>query len=268
MINLVRMDLYRLLKSKSVYICLAILLATSVLCFWIVWMFDTPEGNESAARIGMSAITEIGVPGTLLINYDTLHMFREIAMDGGAYISLFGIVIVLFFCSDYNSGFMKNIMSLHRRRWKYIASKLITAGILDFCYLALHFGICMLLNVLFHNLVPFAPAGDTLSYLCLTWTVTMGFAALLLLICTVTRSNGAGILATILLGSGILVLLVSYITSLFGINQWAYYTLYYNHSQAPYTYNAIGDFKGYAVGAGFLVLYAVISAVPLARKDI
>ncbi len=278
MFNLLRMDLYRLLRSKSVYICLASLMAASVLCFWMVWLVDTPEGQKAAARIGMSGIVEIEVedtrtgeavePGSMLEGYDTLLMFRDIGMDGGAYVSIFGIVIVLFFCSDYSSGFMKNIMSLHRRRWTYIASKLTAAAILDFCYLAIEFGFCLLLNVLFHNLVPAAPASDVLFYLGLSFAVTMGFAALFLLACTFTRSASAGIIAALVLSTGLLVALVSRVTGLFGLNQWVSYTLYYNQTYAPSVYSGIGDLKGFAVGAVFLALYAVLSAVVLTRKDI
>lgn len=278
MMNLLRMDLYRLLRSKSVYICLASLMAASLLCFWMVWLMGTPEGLETAARIGMSGI--VGTEGaniqwsvseaesSILDGYDILLMFREIGMDGGAYVLLFGIVIVLFFCSDYSSGFMKNIMSLHRRRWTYIASKLMAAAILDLCYLTIEFCFCLLLNKLFHNLVPAAPAGDILFYLCLSFVVTMGFAALFLLVCTFTRSASAGILAAVVFSCGLLVTLVSYITGLFGWNQWVSYTLYHNQTYAPSTYSGIGDLKGYAVGAAFLVLYAVASTAVLTRKDI
>lgn len=277
MFNLLRMDLYRLLRSKSVYICLASLMAASLLCFWMLWLMDTPEGQEAAARIGMTAIvvegedSQMGEPGgegSLLEGYDTLLMFRDIGMDGGAYVLIFGIVIVLFFCSDYSSGFMKNIMSLHRRRWTYIASKLMAAAILDFCYLAIEFGFCLLLNVLFHNLVPAAPAADVLFYLGLSFVVTMGFAALFLLICTFTRSIAAGTLSVSLLSCGLLVTLVSYITGLFGLNQWVSYTLYYNQTYAPSAYSGIGDLKGYVVGAVFLALYAIASAAVLTREDI
>lgn len=281
MFNLLRMDLYRLLRSKSVYICLASLMAASVLCFWMVWLMGTPEGQETAARIGMTAIVDEGgssqtgesgeegaMEQSMLEEYDTLLMFREIGMDGGAYALLFGIVIALFFCSDYSSGFMKNIMSLHRRRWTYIASKLMAAAILDLCYLSIEFGFCLLLNVLFHNLVPAAPAADILFYLGLSFVVTMGFAALFLLFCTFTRNAAAGTLAVSLLSSGILVILVNYITGLFGLNQWVSYTLYYNQRYAPNAYSGFGDLKGYAVGAVFLALYAALSAVVLTRKDI
>lgn len=268
MFNLLRMDLYRLLRSKSVYICLACLMAASLLCFWMLWLMDTPEGREAAARIGMTAITDAEDEGSLLEGYDTLLMFRDIGMDGGVYVLIFGIVIVLFFCSDYSSGFMKNIMSLHRRRWAYITSKLMAAAILDFCYLAIEFVFCLLLNVLFHNLVPAAPVADVLFYLGLSFVVTMGFAALFLLFCTFTRSAAAGILAATLLSCGLLVTLVSYVTGLFGLNQWVSYTLYYNQTYAPSAYSGIGDLKGYAVGAVFLALYAVLSTVVLTRKDI
>lgn len=165
MFNLLRMDLYRLIRSKSVYIGLAFLLAFSLIAYWLVWMVSTPEGQKAAASIGMTVLSDTGDTDILVEGYDTLGMFRDIAMDGGAYACVLGIITVLFFCSDYSSGFMKNIMSLHRRRWEYIMSKLIATGLLHICFLIVQFGFCMLLNVLFHHLVPAARPLDVLVYL-------------------------------------------------------------------------------------------------------
>lgn len=268
MFNLLRMDLYRLVRSKSVYIVLAFLMAASALCFWLVWMLSTPEGQKTAARIGMTAVSDLGDSGVPLENYDTLQMFREIGMDGGGYTCAIGIVTVLFFCSDYSSGFMKNIMSLHRRRWEYISSKLIAAGLLHSCFLAILFGFCMLLNVLFHHMVPVTGALDTLVYLLQIWAISMGFNALFLLICTFTRSASAGILAAVALSSGILVTIVSYFTGLFGANGWVPYTLYYHQSYVPSVCTGMGDLKGLAMGAAFLALYSLAAIIVLSKKDI
>lgn len=268
MFNLLRMDLYRLIRSKSVYIGLAFLLAFSLIAYWLVWMVSTPEGQKAAASIGMTVLSDTGDTDILVEGYDTLGMFRDIAMDGGAYACVLGIITVLFFCSDYSSGFMKNIMSLHRRRWEYIMSKLIATGLLHICFLIVQFGFCMLLNVLFHHLVPAARPLDVLVYLFQIWAVIMGFTALFLLICTVTRSASAGIVSVIALSSGILVTIVSYFTGLFGANGWVPYTLYYNTVYAPSVYTGIADLKGLALGALFLILYFFAAATVLSKKDI
>ena len=48
MLNLLRMDLYRMLRSKSVYICLAILLMMVMVSLGMVSLVATPQGQEMA----------------------------------------------------------------------------------------------------------------------------------------------------------------------------------------------------------------------------
>lgn len=52
MFNLLRMDLYRVKRSKSVYVCAGFLLLTTVLLFGLMWLMSTPRGQEIALRIG------------------------------------------------------------------------------------------------------------------------------------------------------------------------------------------------------------------------
>ena len=278
MLNLLRMDLYRLARSKCVYICLAILIAISILCFGLIWMLATPEGRNAAAQIGMTAtengftlstsVSEPAEEGSILPNYNILHMFREIAMDGGGYTCILGIVISIFVCHDYNSGFIKNILSLHRQRWKYILSKILAAGILNLVYLGISFSCCLLLNGLFGGLVPLAPAADILLYISLSWLLTTAFAALFILIITLSRSTSAGILSTLLLGSGIAVSVLVTCTRYWGFQNWINYTLYVNQTNAPSCYSSTVDLKGYAVGAVFLILYSAAAMGILKHKDV
>lgn len=268
MLNLLRMDLYRLLRTKAVYICLSILLAAAVLAYWFIWMLDTPDGREFSARIEMNVSLGLLEEGHSLDNYNTLSMFREMTLDGGTYCTLLGLVVSLFVCLDFNSGFIKHIMSLHRKRWEYIASKLLAAGILNFFYMIIPFGFSLLLNVLFHNMVPYAKPTDCLFYLSWAWLVSTAFAALMILISTLTRSTAASVISAIFLGSGILVTFLSYLTGVFASNGWVPYTLYYNIAHGPDAYAGIHHLTVYAVGAVSLTVYSVVSAMWLSRKDI
>lgn len=268
MFHLLQMDLYRLRRTRAVYICLAVLLAATALCYWIVWMITTPEGKSFAAQIGMTGLENLDSPGTILKEYNTLSMFREVGMDGGGYSCLLGILISLFVCSDFSSGFAKNIMSLHRDRRVYIGSKLLAAGILNFIIILIQFGFSLLLNLLCGSLFPMAKPGDTLFYLTWAWLLTTAFAALIILICTLIRSVSAGLNAAWLLGSGILIMMLSYITGLFNANDWVPYTLYYNISYGPSAYGGLRDLKIYVIGLIFLAAYSAGAAAAISRKDI
>ena len=263
MFNLLRMDLYRLKRSRYVYLCLGILFLMTFLAYWVVWLEATPQGREMAMKMGMAEIEMDSWP-----QYDTISMFQDIGISGGAYNTILGIVIALFVCVDFGSGFMKNIMSLHRQRWKYIGSKLLTAGILSFFYLILQYGFSLLLNLYFDRMAAPSALADILFYLPKVWFLTVAFAALVILICVLSRNIAVGILAAIVLGSGILIQLLSFITDLFGMNQWTEYTLYYILTYDSTSYAGIGDLKGVLIGFVFLSVYSFLAMVSLSRRDI
>lgn len=270
MLNMLRMDFYRLIRSKSIYVCTAILVVMCLLCYWMVWLASTPQGQAAAHRLGMTAILyedDNALPQTIG-EYDSIDMFREIGMDGGAYSCILGIFTTLFVCMDFHSGFLKNTLSLHRRRWKYIGCKILLAGLLNLCVLLLLLGASLLMNLFFGSMIPLAGLGATLYYLSWAWLNTTAFLALVVLIASFTRSTAAGILITLLFGSGLAQTLLAKITGLFGANGWMEYTLYYNLTYGPSRYTSPGDLKTYAVSLIFLAVYSVAAAAGLSKRDV
>ena len=219
MFNLLRMDLYRVKRSKSVYVCFGILLIATVMTFGLLWLMATPQGQETAVRIGMLAAEDLGETSGILDGVDSLVMFRQIGLDGGMYNLVFGIWVMMFVCMDFQSGFIKNVMALYQNRWNYIGSKLASAGIVNACYLILHLLFVLLMNHLFGNMVPDAKWGDIAFYLSWAWLLTTAFAALLILICVLTRSVAAGALAAVLFGGGAVVMPLYSILNIFQIGR-------------------------------------------------
>lgn len=270
MFNLLRMDLYRLKRSRSFYICLAFLLVTIFLCYGIIFMVGTPEGQQLAPKIGMSALVyEDDENGeSVLEGVDFVNMIRQSCMDGGAYGITFGIMAAIFICKDFQSGFIKNIMSQHRKRWKYVISKLLVMGIADFSYLIICFGFGALMNLMFHNLVPFGRWQDVLFYLSWIWLATMAFAALIIMLCVFARNMAVGVTMAVMLGSGLIILPLAGITSWFNADGWFDYTIYYNIAYGPSSYSIPADLKVFAIGAVFLTVYSITSVVISAKRDV
>lgn len=268
MYNLLRMDLYRVRKSKSVYICFGILLAATAAIFGLIWLMAVPKGQELSIRIGMLTAEEAAEFADILKGMDTLGMFRQTCLDGGSYNLIFGVWVMLFVCSDFQSGFIKNVMALCQNRWNYVGSKIMTAGIVDFCYLILHLLFTLLANRLFGNMVPYADLGDYVFYLSWAWLVTTAFAALVILICVLSRSVAAGAIGTVLFSSGIIVQMLYTLMNTFHMGNWLKYSIYLTLAMGPGEYTAWKDLHVYAVGAGFLILYSAVTGVILRRQDI
>jgi len=269
MLNMLRMDLYRLRKSKSVYICFAIMAAIHILCYGMVFLLGTEEGRAAAEHIGMSAVAQMSEEGeALLEGQDSLMMYRSSYMDGGMYSMILGIVIAVFICTDFQGGFVKNILTQQSVRWKYIGSKLVTVGILGAAYILLGLLMNVLLNLLFGAMVPFTDIGTQAYYFAWAWLLTTAFASLVTAVCILTRSLAAGVLAAVFMSSGVIVLPLHSLTNLFGLGGWLPYTLYYNIAYGSATYSSLGDLKIFAIGLIFFVLYAAVSMISLTKQDI
>ena len=268
MFNLLRMDLYRMGRGKSLYVCLGILLMMTVATLYMVWLMATPQGQETAVSIGMFTAEELAEEGDVMAGVDTLVMLRQIGLDGSMYNLVFGIWVMLFVCMDYQSGFIKNVMVVHQNRWNYVASKVMTAGIVSFCYLAAQYVFVLLMNKLLGDMAPYSAFGDVLFYLTWAWLLTVAFAALTILVCVWTRSVAAGALTAVLLGTGAVQGPLYAILNMLHVGGWLKYTIYHTLDQGPNHYAAPRDLYVYAVGAGFLALYMAAAGMVLKKQDI
>ena len=236
MFNLLRMDLYRMGRGKSLYVCLGILLMMTVVTLYMVWLMATPQGQETAVSIGMFTAEELAEEGDVMAGVDTLVMLRQIGLDGGMYNLVFGIWVMLFVCMDYQSGFIKNVMVVHQNRWNYVASKVMTAGIVSFCYLAAQYVFVLLMNKLLGDMAPYSAFGDVLT--------------------------------AVLLGTGAVQGPLYAILNMLHVGGWLKYTIYHTLDQGPNHYAAPRDLYVYAVGAGFLALYMAAAGMVLKKQDI
>lgn len=269
MFNLLRMDLYRIKRSRSVYVCFGLLLLASAATFFMVWLFETPQGCEVAVKLGfdLSADEIIKESGTIA-GLDMIGLYRQMGLNGGNYNVIFGIWLMLFVCMDYQSGFMKNTMALHENRALYVGSKLAAAGIVSLCYLVGQYLFVLFLDGVFGKVVAAGGILDVAYYISWNWLMTTAFGALMLLVCILSRSVAAGALAAVLFGTGSIVMPVYMLLDKLHIGGWLKYSIYVTMSTAPDHYASSADVYVYAIGAGFLAVYAGAAAFVLKRQDI
>ena len=51
MFNLLRMDLYRMRRSRSAYVCLGLLFLTTLASYILLWLLATPQGQEDRKSV-------------------------------------------------------------------------------------------------------------------------------------------------------------------------------------------------------------------------
>lgn len=269
MLNLLRMDLYRLFRSKAFYICLGIIAFTTLFTFGMMYIFTNPDMMQRAAEWGMD-ISQVYTDAKMqkAFSHTTLSdIFQQTNINGGMLLVITSILAVIFFCSEHSGGFIKNIMASHTNKWDYVLSKLLCLSIINFLYLASTYLLDVVLNALVGNYFQNNALPDTLLYLLTLWIVSNGFSALTILVCVCTRSLAASMVTAIVISSGLIVLILSPLLGLFHVNGILSYTMYFRFTTAPQHYLAPGDFVGMAVGVLFTILYTIASKMIISRQD-
>lgn len=270
MFNLLRMDLRRLLRSKGLYICLGILSVIAIVSYFLIYIFANPNLLAYAIENDWAMVREMSVDmlkeefGNMSLN----ALYHSNNISGGILVTTTAIVLTLFVGIDFKGGFIKNILSSHENKWDYILSKTITMGILNLVNILVTYLIYVMLNAVSGNYYIYNSAMDILLYILTTWMICNGLSALILLICIVTRSEGAGIGASIVICSGLVVVVLNSLLSLFDLNGLIQYTLFGNLIAIPSTFSGLEDYYGLLIGVIFTIIYVVFSKVVLTKKDI
>lgn len=148
MMNMVKADLYRILKGKAIYITILVIILLSAVS--IIGL--------SAGHIGLSVSSNVDLSDSefteKLMKAKTLKEVRNVMKSGGAFpldkdeigqninlYYLFIVIVVITLCTDFSNKSIKNTLSSAITREKYYFSKALFI-----------FGICTIL-VLFHNYV-------------------------------------------------------------------------------------------------------------------
>lgn len=268
MLNLLRMDLRRMFRGKAAYVCLGILVFTTVFTYTLMYVIQDPGMREFLIKHGMTITATSGNIKESLNSTSLVELFHQTNVSGGLLPVISGTVAALFICTDFDSGFIKNIRSVHENKWDYILSKGACLFLVNLFFIAVTFLTALGLNAVFGGFFFYNKAVDMLFYVFCIWMVSNGFSALILMICMITRSKAAGVAGAFILCSGLVVLLVSSLLNLFGAGEIMNYTLYMNLAECPLGYDGLSTLRPVIVGAVFCIIYAAAGKVILSKKDI
>lgn len=268
MLNLFRMNVYRLLRSKSVYICLGILVFTHVLAYLLLYVLTNPAATYFLSQNEL-IIGDVVADGQMeLANSPFLEIFRQASIAGGAFACFAGIVSSLFICSDFSSGFIKNMVCAHENKWDYILSKICSLCLLNFVYLAVAFVTTLFFNILFAGFFSYSSLADTGFYLFTIWMLQNGFSSLILLISVLTRNIGAAITGVLILCGGVIVSLLHALLGLFGFEWLMEHTLYYSMYSLPVSPDGGYNWTACLTGLFFVFVYTLLSKIVLSKRDL
>lgn len=268
MLNLLRMNLYHLIRSKALYVCFILQLIIPVIAFGVLYALANPDVTDSLMKIGFTVSGNTDETTAALTQLTVLDVFSQASIAGGGFSTISGILAAIFICIDFSSGFIKNIISSHENKWDYILSKLCCLGFVNFLYLT---GACIItwvLNTITGGFFTSSSPKDIIFYIFTAWMIQNGFSALILFICMISRNLGASITAVILLCGGVIVSLLNALLGLFGLEWITGHTLYLSLAEFPTSFKEGYDFRVCLTGFLFFVLYTILAKFVLTKKDI
>lgn len=176
MFNLIKMDVYRLFRTKSFYVIGAILLAFIAL---MIYSINFMISNGSMKDINRDAVDF----GNLLVN-----VFSNTIIP-----LLIGIGAAMFICADYSSGYIKNIASGVSSKANIAISKFITITISTILYFIVILIFVYLAASLVIGNVVFNDMSTVVQYIALSLFLNLVFVGLAVAASSIFRSSAASI---------------------------------------------------------------------------
>lgn len=264
MFNLLRMDLRRLLRTKSFYIVLAVWAALLLLLVLLVTKISDPRT--------LDAMQESGV---VTVGGDDLEMGEEIrgmtqlefiyeCLGSGFLPVMAGIGTTLFVFGDFSGGCIKNICFAQPRRWQYVCAKALTAGAYSGVMIVLSMALLIVSPGLFGLPLARSSAAELLQYAFWLWLLCWCFVLMPLSLVLLTRGSTMGILLSVLAGIGLIAAMLRAVCRQFGwpeVSQYFVSSVIYDQCVPWLGRNEIGAIVACVAGWGAVYLGAGLAAM-------
>lgn len=222
MANILRMDLYRLVHGKSLWILLAVIVAMAVLSSGLMAYIASPEFTQTlqspngAMRIGFtdgagpdaSDYADAAEVNAMMAGSMTPQaLVGSLFLNGGGLACLFVIFIAIFLAAEFESGFSKNVFTAQPNRLAFLAVRTVEIVVLAAVFTLVTSGatIATAAAVGFELIPTTLP--DLLLWGALVTLGIAGFGMLTALVVWLTRKMSASLVVGILLAAGMATIL-------------------------------------------------------------
>lgn len=290
MVNILRMDAYRLVRSKSLWICLGLIVFFVALAAGMLAWTTSPEfiqamqSSEATVRTGgvtlgvttpEQAFTsdDLAEAMAILSSTSQITYIGSMMVKGGALALMFIIFISIFLASEFESGFSKNVFASHPNRLAFLGARLIEIAVLAAVFVTATIASSLVSAAIAGFELAPSPVGDIVLWGALITLMLTAFGTITALTVWLTRKMSAAIVVGVVLVTGLVAALIRSVVSLIpGMSHLADFMLTpCMESLGLYGLDGAGAFGiGHiaAVGIAFVVIFAVLSAVVLKKKDI
>ena len=289
MVNIMRMDLYRLVHGKSLWIFLAAIAALAAMGAGMMGVVTDPAFMESMAmsytngapagvNIGFSSsgpdasdLAEANAAVAMLAQgLSPEALIGNVFLGGGGLSCLFVVFLAIFLASEFESGFSKNVFTVQPRRLALLGACTLEVLVLAALFTALMIGATLVTAAVVGLEREPTPPTDQLLWGALVALTAAGFGMLTALAVWATRKMAAGIVIGIVLGAGLVTAGLQALLLLApSASHLADYTL--SSCMASLSQGLGGPLGAphiALVGVAFIAVAAALSAVALRKKDV
>ncbi len=282
MLNILKMDLYRMIKSKAAWIILA---ASILMMFASVFMTkqdidyynNNPVAFENLENGGdISWGIYIGSVNPKWCNGNIIPLIELLAVNiKSKMLLMFLTVFIVYFAgSEGRNSFMKNIVGQVKNRAFLVMSKFITISIYTVLVIIGAMFATMLGSRMFFGYMSFAGMSQGIIFLLIQILLHIGYGMFVLLLYHITRSSVATMLSGILIAAGILQFIDAILLAVFTHLKSAAgfsilnYTTSGNVGTLPLSGNETIYMRAGIVAVCAIVLMNILSSTIIQRRDL
>lgn len=224
MLNMIRMELYRMFKTKSMYViwlvlAVGILFTTGLSADEMktytmeekqeMYEYATGQRESETVNLGMD-VTVPTKPGDTVSVFDLFYGNIK-----GKFLALFMVIFaVLYSTADMTSGFVKNIAGQVRDRRRLVFAKGVSLFVYAVLTMLIFTGIQTVSNALFFDEFVFGPVKEFLQYAGIQTLLHFALLIIVMCIAIVLRNNVISMMLSVCLCMNVLVIFYSFLDNL------------------------------------------------------
>lgn len=262
-----RMDLKRLQKSKSTYVILSVIVLMLAVQFLAVYVALNPDIQAWLSAHGFV----FQVSGVDKMSSLSLLQFFHLSMTQNFYALVIGLFVVLFNCYERETGFRKNVLSIHVNKAYYVLSKMIIQSLYILSVIVITFIEFLILNLTVGSFFHVNALTEILIYLLLLWMIGIAVISMFTALSVWLSSKSGCVSIAIVYATGLWIMIVTTVLNILGLSDLMNYTLLYQITGLIELVPVLGVsslLKLFLIVGGFTVLYTTLSIVGLSKKDI
>lgn len=224
MLNMIRMELYRMFKTKSLYVIWLVLAAGILFTTGLsademktytmeekqeMYEYATGQQKSDTVNLGMD-VTVPTKPGDTVSVFDLFYGNIK-----GKFLALFMVIFaVLYSTADMTSGFIKNIAGQVRDRRRLVFVKGVSLFVYTVLTMLIFTGIQTVSNALFFDEFVFGPVKEFLQYAGIQTLLHFAFLMIVMCIAIVLRNNVISMMLSVCLCMNVLVIFYSFLDNM------------------------------------------------------